>query len=281
MPIRVIDAKQALDDIRSGMDDNALMQKYRMRPRQLEQLFGTLESLHVLRRLNARDLVEDIRAGLNDTDLMAKYHLSKAALDNVFTEMIRNGLSVTPASLPQVRVKKRISAKEIVRDIRTGMTAPQIMKNYKLSTKGLHSLFRKLLEKRCLAEEEFAGVSPDEGISVILQKIRKAARHHPVLSVTVYEKRKPEVTGLLHDLSEQGIGVVGIAALPDEMKTLVLVPHESLPLDPFTIHVRCRWFKEGNANSLCSAGFEIAHAELSSLEALRELIEEVTLTFEE
>lgn len=106
MPIRVVDAKQALEDIRSGMDDNALMQKYRISSLHLEQLFGKLELLNVLKRLPAWGLLKDMRAGLNDANLMAKYHLSAAALQNVFSEMIRNGLILQSSELSPVREKE-------------------------------------------------------------------------------------------------------------------------------------------------------------------------------
>ncbi len=280
MPIRVIDAKQALEDIRSGMDDNALMQKYRISPPHLEQLFDKLELLHVLKRLHARTLLKDMRAGLTDANLMAKYQLSAPALQNVYSEMIRKGLSLPPSKPPQVPEKRRISAREIVGDIRAGMTARQLMEKYELSERGLHRVFQKLLNAGWVAENEFSGVSADEDISVVVRKMRKATRRHPVWPVTLYEKGKPHVTGQLHDLSEIGLGVLGIHAKVDELKTLVLVPGESLPLAPFSVHAMCRWCKEGDAGSSCSAGFEITHAELSSLEALRDLIEQVTLTFD-
>ncbi len=208
MPIRVVDAKQALEDIRSGMDDNALMQKYRISSLHLEQLFGKLESLNVLKRLPARGLLKDMRAGLNDANLMAKYHLSAAALQNVFSEMIRNGLILQSSELSPVREKKRISAKEIVGDIRAGMTAHQLMKKYELSAKGLRRVFHKLLAAGWVAEDEFSAIPADEDITVILQKMRKATRRHPVLSVALYEKGKPHVTGLLRDLSATGLGVI-------------------------------------------------------------------------
>jgi uncharacterized protein (DUF433 family) len=280
MPVRVIDAKQALEDIRAGMDDNALMQKYRISPFHLEQLFSKLETLHVLKRLHAGTLLKDMRAGLTDANLMAKYRLSASALQHVLAEMVRNGLSLQASPLPRVREKRRISAKEIVGDIRSGMTARQLMQKHALSAKGLRRVFHKLLESGWVVENEFAEVPADEDISVIVQKMRKATRRHPVLSVTLYEKAKPQVRGLLRDLSESGLGVSGIRAKVGEMRTLVLVPDESLPVAPFAVHATCRWFKEGEAGSHCSAGFEITHAELSSLEALRDLIEEVTLTFE-
>jgi uncharacterized protein (DUF433 family) len=281
MSIRVVDARQALVDIRSGMDDAALMKKYRLSQEHLGQLFEKLESLHVLKRLNARMLLKDIRAGLNDTNLMLKYNLSETALQNAFIEIIRSGLSVEPTARPLVQPKKRISAQAIVRDIRSGMTGSEIMDKHKLSVRGLQRVFRKLVDAGWLTRDECVGVLPDEEASITLQKIRQTTRRLPVLSVTLYDKRRPSVTGALRDISDRGLGVSGMHAVIDETRTLVIVPNESLPLSPFSVHVRCRWFKEGDAGLPCTAGFEIMHAELSSIEALRELIEEVTLTFEE
>lgn len=281
MSIRVIDAKQALMDIRSGMDDAGLMKKYRLSPAHLQRLFQKLESLNVLKRLNARMLLKDIRAGLNDTNLMLKYNLSETALQNAFIEIIRSGLSVEPSDLKQVQPKRRISAHTLVDDIRAGTIGPQLMEKYKLSPRGLQRVFRKLVDAGWLTREECAGVAPDEETSITLQKIRQTTRRLPVLSVTLYDKRRPGITGVLRDISERGIGVAGMDTRVDEARTLVIVPSESLPLAPFSVHCRCRWFREGHGTSPCNAGFEIMHAELTSLEALRELIEEVTLTFED
>ena len=281
MSIRFVDAKQALVDIRSGMDDAALMRKYRMSPAHLEKLFGKLESLNMLKRLNARMLLKDIRAGLNDTNLMLKYNLSEAALQNAFIEIIKSGLSIQLEDRPLIRPKKRINAKDMVEDIRSGMSSSQIMVKYKLSDRGLQRVFRKLLDAGWVTRDECVAVLPDDDTSVTLQKIRTSPRRLPVLSVVLYDKNKPSVTGLLRDISERGLGVSGMQAQVDETKTLMVAPSDSLALAPFPVHVRCRWFKEAVDGSHCTAGFEITHAELSSLEALRELIEEVTLTFEE
>ena len=205
------------------MDDESLRKKYRLSPIHLEKLFEKLESLNVLKRLNARMLIKDIRAGLNDTNLMLKYNLSEAALQNAFIEIIRSGLSIEPTDRPHVQPKKRISAQGLVADIRAGMTSAQLMDKHKLTLRGLQRVFRKLVDAGWLTHEECVAAVPDEETSITLQKIRQIPRRLPVLSVALYDRRRPAVTGVLRDISERGLGVAGMRAETDETRTLVVV----------------------------------------------------------
>jgi len=53
--------------------------------------------------------------------------------------------------------KQKVSAKEVTRDIRSGMSNADLMEKYQLSAKGLSSLFKKLVNLRVLAAEELRG----------------------------------------------------------------------------------------------------------------------------
>jgi hypothetical protein len=51
--------------------------------------------------------------------------------------------------------KRRISAAEMVKDIRAGLTDLELMNKYNLSPKGLQSAMRKLLEARFITQAEY------------------------------------------------------------------------------------------------------------------------------
>ena len=58
-------------------------------------------------------------------------------------------------SLRDVRVKKKtVKAKEVLADIRDGLSDPALMEKYKLSEKGLESLLNKLVDAGVLAQAE-------------------------------------------------------------------------------------------------------------------------------
>src|SRR5271157_985819 len=52
--------------------------------------------------------------------------------------------------------KLKISAREALNDIRSGMNDGELMKKYNLTAKGLESLFRKLIEAKVLGEKFIA-----------------------------------------------------------------------------------------------------------------------------
>jgi hypothetical protein len=51
-------------------------------------------------------------------------------------------------------VKRVIRANKFIADIRSGATDPQLVKKYKLSPRGLHSLLRHLVESGLITERE-------------------------------------------------------------------------------------------------------------------------------
>lgn len=111
---------QVLKDLRAGMDDSALMQKYHLSAKGLQSLFQkmaakgviAMEELEQRQRaagdnsaigspkdtekkgalINPGDAVRDIRAGMHDFDLMSKYKLSSKGLQSLFNHMIKAGL---------------------------------------------------------------------------------------------------------------------------------------------------------------------------------------------
>ncbi|MEW6348541.1 MAG: hypothetical protein AB1646_05730 [Thermodesulfobacteriota bacterium] len=57
--------------------------------------------------------------------------------------------------------KPRISAKEVVQDIRAGLTDSTLMEKYNLSPKGLHSLFMKLLDSGAITRQDLVFKAPN------------------------------------------------------------------------------------------------------------------------
>jgi hypothetical protein len=142
------------------------------------------------KKISARGSVTDIRSGMSDSDLMEKYHLSPPGLQNLFDKLVGAGyidlseihqrkprylglVAITRAvtraitrAFPQpeedeaedVRQPVRpgfqaqVSAQEAARDIRSGMNDTALMDKYKLSSRGLQSLFNKLKAARLIQQ---------------------------------------------------------------------------------------------------------------------------------
>lgn len=107
-----IEAKQAVKDIRAGLDDAALMKKYNLSSKGLHSLYGKLMAAGLLhseviqdagspvgakaepapREVSAKDAIVDIKAGMSDEKLMGKYKVSATGLQNMFEQLLDAGL---------------------------------------------------------------------------------------------------------------------------------------------------------------------------------------------
>ena len=69
--------------------------------------------------------------------------------------------------------KRQVSAKEIVKAIRSGATDSQLMEKYKLTAKGLQSLFQKLLQAKVLKPSEIYGrlTAYDETVAIEMSHV--------------------------------------------------------------------------------------------------------------
>ncbi len=90
-----IRARDAVNDIRAGMNDAELMEKYELSAKGLQSLLMKLVEVKAvtqielqqrraiyqdtiaIQQIEAQDIVEDIRSGIPDAELMEKYALSQ------------------------------------------------------------------------------------------------------------------------------------------------------------------------------------------------------------
>ncbi|MFH0825033.1 MAG: hypothetical protein V2B18_19955 [Pseudomonadota bacterium] len=78
MSKRRIRAKDLVEDIRLGLDDNSLMSKYDITGDQLERIFGKLVDANFLTALELHE-----RAKLSDTQITAAYVEAQRAIDEL------------------------------------------------------------------------------------------------------------------------------------------------------------------------------------------------------
>jgi uncharacterized protein (DUF433 family) len=93
---RKISQKEIIRDIRSGMDDAAIRNKYQLSLKGLEDLYRKLIAAGLLgndlqpitRKLNLLAILADIRAGMKQSDLLKKYELSEDMLREVSKKLL-------------------------------------------------------------------------------------------------------------------------------------------------------------------------------------------------
>lgn len=105
-----LSGKQALmflKDVKNGIDDTTLRERYGFTPTELA--FNKLSAEDILNRIGSRmaaakkripvmEAVEDIRSGMDDQSMMAKYNLSPRELQDLFRQIISAG-AMTPLEL--------------------------------------------------------------------------------------------------------------------------------------------------------------------------------------
>jgi hypothetical protein len=137
MARRKISAKEAVADIRSGVGDRALMKKYGLSPDGLQSLFDKLVSTGFI------DLGE-MRNRLTG-------FLGSVVIPEAYLFAQKGQLNDQPLKSNPTRT---INAQEGARDIRLGMDDSALAEKYRLTPKGLTSLFHKLMTLGLLTQKD-------------------------------------------------------------------------------------------------------------------------------
>lgn len=140
MAKRQIRVREPLEDLRAGMDDVALMAKYQLSAKGLQSLFSKLviAGLTNLEELNQRVpgfmSADDLSEQFDDSGKGLKWELRKR----------------------KVKEKPRpaIKAREMVDDIKEGMTDGELMDEYALSAEALEYVFGRLVDAGLVTREE-------------------------------------------------------------------------------------------------------------------------------
>jgi uncharacterized protein (DUF433 family) len=229
-----IKARDAVRNIRSGMTDSELMEKYGLSAKGLQSLFvKLLESKAITRgEMNQR------REIYHDTTII-----------------------------------QQIDAGDIVKDIRSGMTDSELMEKYQLSSEGLRFALQTLTDTKVIALEELYGASPTVHDTVFVENMRELPRHYLAIAVEIWESKRPGIRGRLSNVTEKGIATTGMSAEIGESKTLVIPAGAFIEADPILFEAECRWARGEEETGEWVAGFEITKISEKCLEGLRRLIQ--------
>jgi|GEM_PF-962493 len=156
-----------------------------------------------------------------------------------------------------VRLKRKISATQVVRDIRSGITKEGLQEKYKIALHRVEKLFKRLVAANAITESELAEKYPSykEAIAGINQ-----SRNRRVLlpfELIVYDITTSSI-GLVRDISETGLRVAGINCNVGDERTFQLPVDIFVEADPLLIVAKCMWAKVRRKTMIYyTAGFEI------------------------
>lgn len=136
---RRISAKAVVSDIRSGMDDCALMAKYQLTAEGLRSLF---DKLVMAGYIDVGEIQDRVPGFLGTVTIEDPLSPGVQAHDH----------DASASSLRPISV--RINAQEAARDIRLGATDCALMEKYGLSHMGIQSLLTKLLANGFITQED-------------------------------------------------------------------------------------------------------------------------------
>jgi len=165
----------------------------------------------------------------------------------------------------------RISAREILEDLRAGMSDGALMEKYGLTPTAMGSVLRQLVEDQVLTRGEVYGArvcADEEGFPRIVRALERYAVH---FEPPVFEQGNPDNRGRVVDVTEKGIGTRGLLAKVDEIGSFVVPGDEYDEYGAFRFEARCCWLKpdpDGNH----AAGFEFTSISFGDLGQLRLLI---------
>jgi hypothetical protein len=203
--------------------------------------------------VRALEVVGDIGSRPTYAEPVSRYRRSSNGIQSVLHLLMEEQRKIT---------------RELVKDLRAGFTDSQLAQRYRLSPEALKLTIAKLVEHRLIGEDELIcrGARIRQEFHAFVQ--RQAPRYCPTMAVAVLEDQDPANRGTLLDISERGVGVLGIESAAGEVKTLTVLGDELGEFDVFTFDAACRWTK--TKNGLVVAGFEITRI---SEEILLELVE--------
>jgi predicted transcriptional regulator/predicted RNA-binding Zn-ribbon protein involved in translation (DUF1610 family) len=135
----VINAQEALELIKAGVNDAELMAKYNLSPKGLQSLFDKLLSAGVL----AQDEL-DLRCSDTGGFITVSQELE------ILAQRGTKGLTLE-RSAPQT-----IKAVEVIRDVRAGVSDTLLMERFHLNARGLQSVFDQLSALGLIKPEELA-----------------------------------------------------------------------------------------------------------------------------
>lgn len=169
----------------------------------------------------------------------------------------------------------RIKGRDLLDDIRSGMTDAELMEKYDISFQALRNAFQQLLNAKVVTAHELRRRSESDAHVVNTDDTQRLPRNFVVFPIPIRDARRPTNKGNVRDITERSVGTIGIRADLDEMIVFQILPSEVVDVGPIQFVAKCRWIKRDPEGSFV-AGFEIVRIKDEVKKRLQSLIREAT-----
>jgi len=213
---------------------------------------------------------------MDDDDLMEKHQISFSTLQKLVAELLEAGYLKRTDRYAVVPSERSVNAKMVVHDIRAGLSKSDLMQKHRLSSRALKGLVTILLDTGALTRDELYGDLYSPFDAVTPEHTRSLKRYYVDFDTPVYEAKYPETQGRVVDISEDGVGLLGLETQVDEVKTLVILGDALSDVAPFEFRARCVWCRRDPVTGELLSGFQIVRIAEESLRDLKRLIRLVT-----
>ncbi|MGO9570761.1 MAG: hypothetical protein ACLP5H_24815 [Desulfomonilaceae bacterium] len=183
-----------------------------------------------------------------------------------------NSIRVKAPGMPSAH---KIKGRDLLLDIRSGMTDAQLMDKYEMSFQALHDAFEQLLQAKVISRRELRSRLVAAGGTTPSDATRRLPRHYPVCQIPIYDAKDPAKRGIVRDLTPVGLGIIGIKAKLDEVRTFLIAPGGMISEGNIVLDAKCRWVKKEDRGRYLT-GFQVTEITRENSENLRRLIEELT-----
>lgn len=145
-----------------------------------------------------------------------------------------------------------------LKDLRKGLSEVELRERHDLDAAQFRETLQTLVQGGDLGAAEVYGWAAlyNKDMDAV-RDIRLLTRERLQEEVTIYEESRPEISGVVFDFSEIGLGVGGIRAEENQAKRFVLPTAGGFPVDRFVFTAVCRWAKHADRPEDCVAGYEI------------------------
>ncbi len=120
--------------------------------------------------ISAREVLRDLTDNLSDEELMKKHKLSPRGLKSLYEKLLGKRLVIRQSVARRIEGQTKdvglvfetqdakavtLNASDVLNSIANGMTDAELMREYRLSARGLQSLFRKLYDNGLISKATF------------------------------------------------------------------------------------------------------------------------------
>lgn len=169
--------------------------------------------------------------------------------------------------------KGGVRREDFLRDLRAGMDEGELMTKYKLTPRGIGTVFRNLVNAEIITVRELLQRSTGQlNLPEVAAELRVRSRKELEFLLPISDSENPENTGLVSDIAEDGVGARGLKANVGEVKTYVIPADDYFQAEPLVFLAVCRWVDEKEDRWESGAGFRVVKVLRGGLKELQDFI---------